>query len=84
MEPARLSCGWFPWATVELHGKAAARHVLNSEGMGGSVAWADPSSGLAVAILRSVYEPLSALGGSISPDAVEMAAAVREGLGLAG
>ena len=51
--------------------------------MGGCCVFADPNSGLSVCILKSVYEPLSALGGSISPDACEIAAQIRGGLGLA-
>lgn len=81
-EPARLSRGWFPWASAELHGAEAARTVLNAEGMGGSASWADPTTGLAVCVLKSVYEPLAALSGSISPDTVRIAEAVRAGLGL--
>ena len=81
--PARESSGWFPWASRELHGRHAARRVLNSEGMGGSAAWADPQSRLAVSVLKSTYEPLSALGGSLSPDVIELAAEVRVALGLA-
>ena len=79
---ARESSGWFPWASQELHGARAARRVLNSEGMGGTAAWADPAEGLAVCILKAAYEPLSALGGSISPDVVVAAAELRIALGL--
>ena len=44
---------------------------------GGTAAWADPHERLAVCVLKSVYEPLSALGGSISPDVVICAAELR-------
>ena len=81
--PARLSSGWFPWASAELHGERAARAVINSEGMGGNASWADPTTGLAVCVLKSVYEPLSALGGSVSPDVVRIAAELRVCLGIA-
>jgi len=50
--------------------------------MGGTAAWADPAEGLAVAVLKNVYEPLSALGGSISPDVVACATELRAALGL--
>ena len=69
--------------SLELHGATAARHVLNAEGMGGSASWADPRTGLAVCIAKNVYEPLSALGGSISPDVIACAAELRLALGLA-
>ena len=81
--PARLSSGWFPWAWPELHGGQSARVVLNCEGMGGNASWADPVSGLGVCVLKSVYEPLSVLGGSVSPDVVRIAAEIRTALGLA-
>ena len=80
---ARLSCGYFPWACPDLHGKAGADGtVLNHEGMGGSMVYADAESGLAVCILKNVYEPLSALSGSISPDACEIAAQIRAEFGV--
>ena len=81
--PARESSGWCPWASLELHGATAARRVINSEGMGGTAAWADPKERLAVCVLKSVYEPLSALGGSISPDVIVCAAELRSCLGIA-
>ena len=47
------------------------------EGMGGMATWADPANRLGVAVLKSTYEPLAALGGSISPDLVVIADAIR-------
>jgi hypothetical protein len=47
-----------------------------------AAAWADPQTGLGVCVLKSVYEPLSALGGSISPDVVVLAAELRLALGM--
>merc|ERR1712216_119082 len=61
---ARMSCGYFPWASPELHGKAGWNGtVLNHEGMGGCMVYADPQTGLAICIFKNVYEPLSGLGG---------------------
>ena len=82
---ARLSCGFFPWASPDLHGRAGSggtATALNHEGMGGSMAYADPETGLAICVLKNVYEPLSVLSGSISPDACEIAAQIRQELGI--
>jgi len=80
---ARETCGFFPWACPDLHGAAGARGaVLNHEGMGGCMAYADPDAGLSVVVLKNVYEPLAVIGGSVSPDVCELANAVRAGLGI--
>ena len=44
---------------------------------------ADPASGLAVCVLKNVYEPLCVLGGSVSPDVCDLAAIIREAFGVA-
>ena len=50
--------------------------------MGGFAAYACPETGLSLCVMKNVYEPLSALGGSISPDVCEIAGAVRSECGL--
>jgi len=78
---ARMSCGFFPWASEPLHGMCGRTGVVfNHEAMGGQMAYADPKSGLAVCVLKNSYEPLCVLGGSVSPDACEIAAAIRKAL----
>ena len=79
--PARLSLGYFPWYDAELHGKAA-EGSFNHAGMGGFAAYACPASGLSLCVMKTVYEPLVAIGGSISPDVCEIAAVVRGELRL--
>ena len=63
---ARRSCGFFPWTSPDLHGAQYDDVIFSSEGMGGGFAMADPTNKLAIVYTKSVYEPLSVLGGSIS------------------
>ena len=53
-----------------------------SDPKGGFAAYACPESGLSLCVMKTVYEPLVAIGGSISPDVCEIAATVREELEL--
>ena len=79
---ARRSCGFFPWTSPELHGAQYDKVIFSSEGMGGGFAMADPTNKLSIVCTKSVYEPLSVLGGSISVDSIEIASCVREHLGI--
>ena len=55
-ETALNALGFSPWPSL---GAPTDSLVLGHGGMGGSVAWADVDRGLAVAVLRSTYAPIS-------------------------
>ena len=52
---ARLSCGYNPWPDEATQGPRDARWCIGHSGMGGSTAFCDLKTGLAVCILRSAY-----------------------------
>jgi CubicO group peptidase (beta-lactamase class C family) len=54
---ARLSAGWRPWTDPAIT-QSDSPLVLGHGGMGGSYAFADPSTGLSVCVLRDQYTPL--------------------------
>jgi len=71
-------------ACPDLHGEAGVSgRVLNHEGMGGCMAYADPDTKLSIVVLKNVYEPLTVIGGSVSPDVCEITRDIRKALGIA-
>ena len=76
-EPAHTSGsgGFSPWWNERLHGSNAPR-CFGHNGMNGCAAYADPDAGLALVVLKNVYDPQLAYDGP-GDDVAELFAAVR-------
>lgn len=81
MRPWRLSTGGFFLATPHKAAAGTSEEMVFSMGMGGSIAWADMKTRLAVAITHNMM--LNARSPETDP-VLEVANAVRAELGLAG
>jgi len=72
---SRVSGGFSPWWNERLHGSNAPR-CFGHNGMNGCAAYADPDAGLALVVLKNVYDPQLAYDGP-GDDVAELFAAVR-------
>jgi hypothetical protein len=63
----RHSKGFSPWPLPTLHGPDML-HTLGHQGMGGCSSFGCASSGLAVCIMRNVYDPLLVSEGAVKLD----------------
>lgn len=76
----RLSKGFSPWPLPTLHGREHMRLTLGHQGMGGCSSYGCAETGLAVCIMRNVYDPLLVSEGAVKLDDGTLSKIIREEL----
>ena len=50
---------------------------MSHAGMGGCIAFGEVDNGLAIAVLKNAYDPVARVGGSLSPDVVDIVRVIK-------
>jgi CubicO group peptidase (beta-lactamase class C family) len=74
----RHSKGFSPWPLPTLHGEQYMHHTLGHQGMGGCSSFGCAETGLAVCIMRNVYDPLIISEGAVKLDDGLLSEVIRE------
>lgn len=74
----RHTKGFSPWPLPSLHGERHEQATLGHQGMGGCSSFGCAETGLAVCIMRTVYDPLLISEGAVKLDDGRLSRVIRE------